>query len=100
MRSGSAPAGASPYEQRTAHCEKPRQEGHMKSKTQSRRTTTTELPRDARADEILEFVYNDEEEALCNKDVVLSHQSAMPAIQEFLRDMHELDSRSDSSRCH
>jgi len=72
----------------------------MRNKTDSRRTTTCELPRDARAEEILEFVYNDEEEALCNEDVVLSHQSAMPAIQEFLRDMHELDARSDGSRCH
>jgi hypothetical protein len=72
----------------------------MSSRTDSRRTTSRELPRDARAEEILEFVYNDEQEALCNEDVVLSHQSAMPAIQEFLRDMHELDSRSDGSRRH
>ena len=72
----------------------------MKTKTDSQPTAPTPLPRDARAEEILEFVYNDEEEALCNEDVVLSHQSAMPAIQEFLRDMQELDSRSDGSRCH
>jgi hypothetical protein len=72
----------------------------MGNRTDSRRTTSRELPRDARAEEILEFVYNDEEEALCNEDVVLSHQSAMPAIQEFLRDMHELDARSDGSRRH
>jgi len=68
----------------------------MSNKTDNRRTATRELPRDARAEEILEFVYNDEEEALCNEDVVLSHQSAMPAIQEFLQDMHELDSRRQS----
>jgi hypothetical protein len=72
----------------------------MKTRTDSRRTAPTQLPRDARAEAILEFVYNDEEEALCNEDVVLTHQSAMPAIQEFLRDMHELDSHSDGSRCH
>lgn len=72
----------------------------MGTKTESRRTTTCELPRDARAEEILEFLYNDEHEALCNEDVVLSHQSAMPAIQEFLRDMQELDSRNNGSRCH
>jgi hypothetical protein len=72
----------------------------MGNRTDSRRTTSRELPRDARAEEILEFVYNDEEEALCNEDVVLSHQSAMPAIREFLQEMHELDSPSDGSRCH
>lgn len=72
----------------------------MKTKTDPRRTAPTELPRDTRAEAILEFVFNDEEEALCNEDVVLSHQSAMPAIQEFLQDMQELDSRNDGSRCH
>jgi len=72
----------------------------MGNKTDSRRTNACELPRDVRAEEILEFVYNDEQEALCDEDVVLSHQGAMPAIQEFLRDMQELDSRSDGSRCH
>jgi len=72
----------------------------MGNKTDSRRTTSYELPRDARAEVILEFVYNDEEEALCSEDVVLSHQSAMPAIQEFLQDMQKLDSRNDGGRCH
>jgi len=72
----------------------------MKNRTENRRTATRELPRDARAEAILEFVCNDEEEALCNEDVVLSHQGAMPAIQEFLQDMHELDSRNDGGRCH
>ena len=70
----------------------------MKTRTDSRRTAPTQLPRDARAEAILEFVYNDEEEALCNEDVVLSHQGAMPAIQEFLQEMHELDSRSEAAR--
>jgi hypothetical protein len=72
----------------------------MGNKTDIRRTTSCELPRDLRAEEILEFVYNDEQDALCNEDIVLSHQSAMPAIQEFLQDMHELDSHGDGSRCH
>ena len=72
----------------------------MRNKTDNRRTAKRELPRDARAEVVLEFVYNDEEEALCNEDVVLSHQSALPAIQEFLRDMQELDSRNDGGRCH
>ena len=70
----------------------------MRNRTEHRRTTARELPRDARAEEILEFVYNDEEEALCNEDVVLSHQGAMPAIQEFLQEMHELDSRPAAAR--
>ena len=68
----------------------------MKTKTVSRRTAPTKLPRDTRAEEILEFVYNDEEEALCDEHVVLSHQSAMPAVQEFLQEMIELDSRRRS----
>jgi hypothetical protein len=45
----------------------------MRNRIDNRRTATRELPRDARAAEILEFVYNDEQEALCNEDVVLSH---------------------------
>lgn len=70
----------------------------MSNKSDSRRTPSYELPLDARAEEILEFVYNDEQEALCNEDVVLSHQSAMPAILEFLQEMHELDSRPEAAR--
>jgi hypothetical protein len=70
----------------------------MRNRTDNRRTATRELPRDARAEVILEFVYNDEQEALCNEDVMLSHQSAMPAIREFLQEMHELDSRSETAR--
>jgi len=72
----------------------------MRHRIENRRTATRELPRDARAEEILEFVYNDEQEALCNEDVVLSHQSAMPAIQEFLQEMHELDSRAGFASWH
>ena len=72
----------------------------MKTRTDSRRTATRELPRDTRAEEILEFVYNDEEEALCSEDFVLSHQRDMPAIQEFLQEMHELDSRPGTARWH
>jgi len=70
----------------------------MKTKTDPRRTAPTELPRDTRAEAILEFVFNDEEEALCNEDVVLSHQGAMPAVEEFLQEMHELDSRHGATR--
>ena len=61
----------------------------MRTKTNDCRTQTL-------AEEIREFAYNDEQEALCNEDVVLSLHSAMPAIQEFLQEMHELDSRRQS----
>lgn len=63
----------------------------MKNKTNARRTPAPELPRDARAEEILEFVHNDEHEALCDEDVVLSYERDMPALREFLEHMHELD---------
>jgi hypothetical protein len=72
----------------------------MKTKTDSRRTTAPELPRDTHAQEILEFAYNNEEEALCDEHVVLNHQRDMPALQEFLQEMHELDSRPSAARWH
>jgi len=72
----------------------------MRNKTDFRRTTSCELPRDVRAEEILEFVYNDEEEALCNEAYVLSHQGEMPAVQEFLQEMFELDSQPAGARRH
>lgn len=55
---------------------------------------------DARADAILEFVFNDEQEALCNEQFVLSHQGEMPAVQEFLQEMFELDSERAGARWH
>ena len=72
----------------------------MGNKTESRRTTSCELPRDMRAESILEFVFNDEEEALCNADFALSHQGEMPAVQEFLREMTELDSGPTTANWH
>jgi hypothetical protein len=48
---------------------------------------------DARADAILEFVFNDEVEALCTEDFALSHQGEMPAVREYLQEMFELDAR-------
>ncbi len=72
----------------------------MKAKTEPRRTAPTELPRDTRADAIREFVFNDEEEALCSEEFVLSHQREMPAVQEFLQEMIELDSRPAAARWH
>lgn len=72
----------------------------MKAKTEPRRTAPTKLPRDTRAEAILEFVFNDEEEALLNEAFVLSHQREMPAVQEFLQEMIELDSRPAAARWH
>ena len=72
----------------------------MKTRTDTRHTATRELPRDTRAEEILEFVYNDEEEALCSEDVVLSHQRDMPALQEYLEQMQELDACPAVARWH
>ena len=72
----------------------------MSYRIHNRRTAVRELSCNSRADEILEFVYNDENEALCNPQVVLSHQSAMPAVQEFLREMSELDSQPAADRWH
>jgi hypothetical protein len=72
----------------------------MRTKTETRRTQARELPRDACADEVLEFVFNDEQEALCSEHVVLSHQRDMPALQEYLREMIELDSRPSGARWH
>jgi len=64
----------------------------MRNKTDSRRPTACKLPGNPRDEAILEFVLNDEEEALCNEAFVLSHQREMPAILEFLEEMSELDS--------
>jgi hypothetical protein len=72
----------------------------MSKKTDSRRATTGELARDARAEAILEFAFNDEEEALCNADFALRHQEEMPAVQEFLREMIELDARPATANWH
>ena len=55
----------------------------MKRKTVSQATAPA-LPRDTRAEAILEFVFNDEEEALGNEDFVLTHQREMPAVYGVL----------------
>lgn len=72
----------------------------MGNRTNTRRTGARELPRDAQADEILEFVYNDEEEALFSENVVLNHQRDMPALGEYLQSMYELDSQPGIIRSH
>jgi hypothetical protein len=69
----------------------------MKSRKNPRQTETREtraLPHGDSADEILEFVFNDEEDALSSEHAALTHQRDMPALQEFLREMSELDSRN------
>jgi len=72
----------------------------MTTEKESRRIQARELPRDARAEEILEFVFNDEEDALCSGQILLSHQRDMPALQEYLQEMHELDARPGADRWH
>ena len=72
----------------------------MRNRTHNRRTAARELPRNSRADEILEFVCNDEDEALCNQQVAMSHQSVMPAVQEFLREVSELDAQPAATCWH
>lgn len=72
----------------------------MKTKTEARRIEPTPLPRDTRAEAILEFAFNDEEEALCNADFALRHQEEMPAVQEFLREMIEIDSGPTTANWH
>jgi len=64
----------------------------MSNKTDFRRTLKRERLHHPREEAILELVFNDEQEALCNEEFVLNHQRHMPAIQEFLEEMSELDS--------
>jgi hypothetical protein len=72
----------------------------MGTRTDIRSTGERELPRDTRAETILEFFDNDEQEAHSDDDVVLSHQGAMPAVQEFLQEMSELDLPPAGTRWH
>lgn len=72
----------------------------MRSRSKPRRTEKHAQPRSASADELLEFVWNDEEDALSSEQLALTHQRDMPALQEFLREMSEIDSRSPCVRFH
>jgi hypothetical protein len=72
----------------------------MKTRKEARRDRKREFARSASGDEVLEFVYNDEEDALSSEHLALTHQRDMPALQEFLREMSELDSRSPCSFLH
>ena len=72
----------------------------MRNKTDPGRTTKVEVPCNSHEEAVLEFLFNDEEEALCNDDYLLIHQRQMPAIREFLEEMSELDSCSSLVRLH
>ena len=72
----------------------------MRNRTCNRRPAAFEPPCDPHDEAILEFVFNDEEDALCNEEFVLSHQGQMPAIQEFLEEMSEFDSSGPRVRFH
>ena len=72
----------------------------MRNKIDSRHPTIPEPPCGRREKAVRELVFNDEEEALCTKEFVLSHQRQMPAIQEFLDEMSELDSHSSYHYSH
>ena len=66
----------------------------MKTRKHVSRDREREFARGAIGDEALEFFFNDEEDALSSEQLALTHQRDMPALQEFLREMSELDSRS------
>ena len=72
----------------------------MNSRKEARQIRKSQLAGDAAADEILEFVLNDEEEAVSSEHLALVQQRDMPALQEFLREMSELDSRSTHHYVH
>ncbi|HXV10217.1 MAG TPA: hypothetical protein VD839_05390 [Burkholderiales bacterium] len=66
----------------------------MKTRKEAGRDREREFARSAIGEEALEFVFNDEEDALSSEELALTHQRDMPALQEFLREMSELDSRN------
>ena len=72
----------------------------MKTRKEAGRNREREFARGAVGEEALEFVFNDEEEALSSEQLVLTHQGDMPALQEFLREMSDLESRNTSGLLH
>lgn len=72
----------------------------MKTRKEAGRDREREFARSAVGEEALEFAFNDEEEALSSEQLALTHQRDMPALQEFLREMSELDSRNPRSFLH
>lgn len=69
-----------------------------KSKSDKRRTQAL-APDDDETD-IFELAFNDEEETLSGGHVLLTHQRDMPALEEYLHEMSEIDSRADSASLH
>jgi hypothetical protein len=45
-------------------------------------------------DDVIEVVLDEEEEAPCSEYVVMSQESEPPALQEHLKGLHELGSRT------
>ncbi len=73
----------------------------MGNKTESRRTTSCELPRDTRAEADPRIrATTTKKRRSATRNLVLSHQRDMPAIQEFLQEMNELDARPATARRH
>lgn len=66
----------------------------MKPSKEGRQHRRREAARATIGEEVMEFVFNDEEDALSSDELALMHQRDMPAVQEFLREMSELDSRN------
>ena len=66
----------------------------MRSRNHVRRIRFPALPEGDNAQEPVALVLDDEEDAACSEYVVMSHEPDLPALQEHLHDLHELDSRT------
>lgn len=64
----------------------------MKTKVETRRIRFL-APRGDEPVERLEFVLDEEEEAPCSEYIVMTQERELPALQEHLRNLHELGSR-------
>lgn len=58
----------------------------MRTKTDGRQLRFPAAQED-KATEIVELVFEEEDEAPCNEYVVMSHEPEMPALQEYLREL-------------
>ncbi len=66
---------------------------NMKTKTGIRRIRFP-APCDDELVERLQLVLGEAEEAPCNEYIVMSQEREMPALQEYLHDLHELGSQT------
>ena len=57
----------------------------MRSKSESQRVRSP-APHDDYADAPIELVFDEEDEAPCSEYVVMSQESEMPALEEYLRE--------------